>query len=307
MKHGSLFFTFIIIALLITVDCIAQSPNEIKLIKNGGVYEVPVILNNVLSINFILDSGAADVSISPDVALTLIKTKTITDNDWLPGAYYRFADGSTAKSKRFNLKSIKIGNVKLTNVTCSISNSIEAPMLLGQSALQKLGRYSIDYNKMVIKLNSKGSDTGRYKDASRPKPREIKRDGRFIAYSDGTVLDTRNNLMWAAKDNGFNVNWYGANNYWENYSGGGYTDWRLPTIKELETLFDINKPQKIGDFGQIIVYSTELIQLTYDNAWSSDIKGECNYFLSFDTGHNMCFEAHLNWDLSRALPVRSAE
>ena len=37
--------------------------NEIKLTKNGGVYEIPVTLNNVLNIYFILDSGASDVSI----------------------------------------------------------------------------------------------------------------------------------------------------------------------------------------------------------------------------------------------------
>jgi len=39
--------------------------------------------------------------------------------------------------------------------------------------------------------------------------KEIGKDGRFIAYDDGTVLDTRTNLMWAAKDNGSNINWVG--------------------------------------------------------------------------------------------------
>jgi len=31
---------------------------------------------------------------------------------------------------------------------------------------------------------------------------EIAKDGRFIAYDNGTVLDTKTNIMWAAKDNG---------------------------------------------------------------------------------------------------------
>ena len=35
----------------------------------------------------------------------------------------------------------------------------------------------------------------------------IKRDRRFIAYDDGTVQDTKTNLMWAANDNGSNINW----------------------------------------------------------------------------------------------------
>lgn len=130
----------------------ASTKKVIPLNKIGGVYEVAVTLNNVLTIGFIVDSGASDVSISPDVALTLIKTKTIGDKDWLPGVYYRFADGSTAKSARFKLRAVKIGERELRNVTCSISNSVAAPMLLGQSALEKLGRYSIDYEKMVIQL-----------------------------------------------------------------------------------------------------------------------------------------------------------
>ena len=138
------------------------------------------------------------------------------------------------------------------------------------------------------------------------KPKVIKTDGRFIAYADGTVLDMKTNLMWASKGNGFNVNWYGANNYCENYRVGGHMDWRLPTIKELETLFDINKPQIIGG-GMFKVNHTKLIKLDWHQYWSSDVKGECNYFFNFENGQIMCFEAHLNWDLARALPVRSVK
>lgn len=125
-------------------------PNEVRLMRDGGVYEVPVNLNGVLDIRFILDSGASDVAISPDVALTLLRTGTIGESDWLEGAYYKFADGTSAKSKRFRLKSVKIGERVIHGVTCSISNSISAPMLLGQSVLERLGKYTIDYKKGVL-------------------------------------------------------------------------------------------------------------------------------------------------------------
>jgi TPR repeat protein len=117
----------------------------LALTKNGGVYEIPVILNGVLTIKFIVDSGASDVSISPDVAMTLVKTGTVSKNDFLEGKVYQFADGSFAESERFILHSIKIGSKVITNVPCSISKTTDAPMLLGQSALQKLGAYKIDY------------------------------------------------------------------------------------------------------------------------------------------------------------------
>ena len=128
------------------------SGSSVPLIESGGVYEVPVLVNGVLKINFIIDSGASDVSISPDVALTLVKTGTITNADWLPGAHYRFADGSSAKSERFKLRTLQLGNRTLQSVSCSIGTSIHAPMLLGQSALKKLGGYRVDYTNGLLIL-----------------------------------------------------------------------------------------------------------------------------------------------------------
>jgi hypothetical protein len=54
-----------------------------------------------------------------------------------------------------------------------------------------------------------------------PIANEIRRDGRFIAYDNGTVLDTSTNRMWAARDNEIEINWAKAKSYCENYRGGG--------------------------------------------------------------------------------------
>ncbi|MCX5828359.1 MAG: DUF1566 domain-containing protein [Deltaproteobacteria bacterium] len=89
--------------------------------------------------------------------------------------------------------------------------------------------------------------------------REVARDGRFIAYDNETVLDTGSGLMWAAKDNGKDVEDYGAGKYCKNYRGGGYTDWRMPTQAELARLFDSNK--------NIV---TALIKITKCCPWPSD-------------------------------------
>jgi hypothetical protein len=89
--------------------------------------------------------------------------------------------------------------------------------------------------------------------------REIGRDGRFIAYNNGTVSDTRTNLMWAAKDNGSNINWANAKSYCENYRGGGYSDWRMPTQDELAGLYDAGKTYKCNCGHD--AHLTELIRL----------------------------------------------
>jgi len=129
--------------------------NEVQMTKNGGVYMLPASINDVLSIKFIIDSGASDVSISPDIALTLIKTETITINDFLPGQAYKLADGSIAKSNRFKLHSLRVGASVIKNIPCSISNSINAPLLLGQSALEQLGSFTFDYDKSIVRFHNK--------------------------------------------------------------------------------------------------------------------------------------------------------
>ncbi len=55
----------------------------------------------------------------------------------------------------------------------------------------------------------------------------------------GYWVDPTTRLMWAAKDNGKNLNWYMATKYCNNYRLAGYSDWRLATINELESLIDM--------------------------------------------------------------------
>lgn len=127
--------------------------SSIKMIQSkSGLFEIPALINNVLKIYLILDTGASDVSISPDVALTLIKAKAINEGDWLEGGYYKFADGSIAKSQRFMIRYLKIGDFEIKNIQASISNSIEAPLLLGQTALSQLGKIQIDYKTQEFKI-----------------------------------------------------------------------------------------------------------------------------------------------------------
>jgi len=130
-----------------------QQANRVPLRKSGGVYEVPVTINNSLHIHFILDSGAAEVFISPDVATTLLRTGTLGPEDVLPSRTYRLADGSLTESRRFMIKELKIGDRIIKNVECSVAENQSAPMLLGQSALEKLGDYSIDYTNQVLIFN----------------------------------------------------------------------------------------------------------------------------------------------------------
>jgi hypothetical protein len=134
---------------------------------------------------------------------------------------------------------------------------------------------------------------------------EIGRDGRFIAYDNGTVLDTTTSLMWAAMDNGSNINWANAKRYCENYRGGGYKDWRMPTQDELEGIFDKAKTYRsaCGDN----VHLTELIKLTCCCTWAAETRGSyAAYFFGF-TGGSRSWGRQSLVRFTRILPVRSAK
>lgn len=134
---------------------------------------------------------------------------------------------------------------------------------------------------------------------------EIKRDGRFIAYDNGTVLDTRTNLMWAAKDNGSGIDSDNAKAYCENYRGGGYTDWRMPTQDELVGLYDANKSYRATQ-RSYNVHLTELISLSTCCPWASETRGPVAAYFYFDGGYRNW--SHWSDDTdNRALPVRSGK
>ena len=55
--------------------------------------------------------------------------------------------------------------------------------------------------------------------------------------NDGTVTDLDTGLMWTQLP-AASMNWNSALSYAENLSLSGYSDWRLPNVKELQTLVD---------------------------------------------------------------------
>jgi hypothetical protein len=140
---------------------------------------------------------------------------------------------------------------------------------------------------------------------------EKAKDGHFIAYDNGTVLDTKTKLMWAAKDNGNTLNWVDAKYYCENYRGGGYTDWRMPTQNELAGLYDETKTYK-ADNGKTF-HLTKLIHLTSFVVWTSEggistppERNDTSVIFIFYNGKRIRIRS-LTFSESCALPVRSGK
>jgi len=65
--------------------------------------------------------------------------------------------------------------------------------------------------------------------------------GDYTPHGDGTVTDNATGLMWQ-QDGSAIRNWEGALSYCQEGGWANHTDWRLPNIKELESIVDDTIP-----------------------------------------------------------------
>jgi uncharacterized protein YecT (DUF1311 family) len=133
--------------------------DEVALVEADGVYKVPVVINGVLPLKFVLDSGAADVSLPEDVFSVLLRTGTLTVADYMGVGNYRLGDGSTVKSDRFYIRELRVGNQVLKHVSASIGNR-RGPLLLGQSFLKRFASVEIDNSQHVLALGAERPNAG---------------------------------------------------------------------------------------------------------------------------------------------------
>jgi len=105
----------------------------------------------MITLSAIVDSGASDMSVPTDVVLTLMRTKTITDQDFLGQQTYVLADGSKVPSQQFRIRSLKVGDRTVENVVASIA-SVNGEILLGQSFLNRFKSWSVDNEQHALIL-----------------------------------------------------------------------------------------------------------------------------------------------------------
>ncbi len=140
------------------------------------------------------------------------------------------------------------------------------------------------------------------KSDSLQKQKCLKKDSKFCKITSGPILDTSTKLMWASKDNGIDITWHDAKSYCKNYTEGGYDDWRMPTLDELETLYQPNRYYYIKRFDRD-AHVTELILMTCPYPWASDWVETDATFYDFHNGWRFRIPA-FDASRKRALPVR---
>ncbi len=63
----------------------------------------------------------------------------------------------------------------------------------------------------------------------------------YIDNGDGTITDLATGLMWQQDDSGVGMMWQDALEYAESSMLAGYDDWRLPSVKELQSILDYTR------------------------------------------------------------------
>jgi hypothetical protein len=101
----------------------------------------------------------------------------------------------------------------------------------------------------------------------------------FMDNSNGTVSDLSTGLMWQQNEQS-STGWTTALSYCEGLSSGGYSDWRVPNVKEYESLTHGSEgPSIMSDFLNFSPNfpswssTTYLIMPDYNYKWTMDSKG----------------------------------
>lgn len=118
---------------------------------SDNTFRIPCKVNG-LSLKFIFDTGASTVTMSLTEANFMIKQGLITQNDIVGSSYYSIADGSITEGTIVILRKIEIGGMVLKDVRASVIHSQNAPLLLGQNVISRLGKIQIDYKNSTLTI-----------------------------------------------------------------------------------------------------------------------------------------------------------
>lgn len=121
----------------------------IKMHEKNGVRYIPIKINGQ-ELNFVFDTGASSICISTLEASVLYKNGTLTKKDFISTENFLDASGNINEGLKIKLRTIQIGDKIIENVEATIIKNPDAVCLLGQTALSKFGKYTIDNENNVI-------------------------------------------------------------------------------------------------------------------------------------------------------------
>ena len=136
---------------------ISNAQTIIQMEEYGGVYRIPCKVNGA-KMKLIFDTGAENVCLSLPMAEYLFDNDFISSADIIGSGSSTVADGRIVDHVELIIKDIEIEGIHLYNVRAVVIEGQNAPLLMGQSAIQKLGPVEINGSILTIKNGEVNSD-----------------------------------------------------------------------------------------------------------------------------------------------------
>lgn len=136
----------------------AHSGDEISIPfrEEGGVKYLSVKVNGIARWDMIFDTGCSGTLISLAEANYLYQKGALSDDDFLGKSRSMIADGSVVENAVIRLEEIIIDDkIQCLNVIATVSNSVNAPLLLGNEVWNRLATIKIDNEEKTINLKLK--------------------------------------------------------------------------------------------------------------------------------------------------------
>ncbi|MFZ1784578.1 MAG: OmpA family protein [Ferruginibacter sp.] len=146
---------FTLLVIMICVSLASFSQTTIRMSKEDGVSLVPCKVNG-MNLSFSFATAEPTVKIGLTEANFMFKNRYLSSGDVVSPA--NFSGDDLTDGVVVNLKDIEFAGLKLNNITATVSKDMSAPLLLGQSAIAKLGPLQFDYaNNIVTIVNGSGN------------------------------------------------------------------------------------------------------------------------------------------------------
>lgn len=143
------------VPVLIALSIPAFCQTVIKMKQEDGISIVPCKVNG-LNLSFSFATAAPDVKISLADANFMLRNRYLGSNDIIRPANYTGSE--LTEGIVINIKEIEFAGLKLNNISATVSKDLNAPLLLGQSAIAKLGPVQLDFaNNTITILNGSGN------------------------------------------------------------------------------------------------------------------------------------------------------
>lgn len=170
---------FLIAGILVLISCNNQKPaprkpimssTELSVQSNGekicvpfrrtpsGLAEVQVSLNGV-PFNMWWDTGASVTSISALEFVKLRKEGVISNRDYVQTITTSIADGSQVSEDVYLIRELYLKGegdkyLVIYNVHAAVSESLNAPLLIGQNVIQELPQHTFNEQNSVIEFDT---------------------------------------------------------------------------------------------------------------------------------------------------------